>query len=317
VCSLPTNRLGRREFGRNHASQLLDAQAARTPDAPAAAFPASESSDAELAAATMLAARRLRAAGVGPGDRVGMLLREACEPYVSLGLGILRLGAICVPINARNKTHELSYVMGHAGLRLLLTSTEFEQLVDDAGLPEGCGKVIIGEDPRFEAGTDRVSTEEVAELERAVERDTPALLLYTSGTTANPKGCVHTHATLLAMGYNTSRRLELTPDDRYWTPLAMFHVGGWQVMASALSVGACFSHPGSFEAGPALSQIEHERVTVAMPAFELIWMAVLDHPHFPEADLSALRLVMNVGVPERLRRMQEILPQAVQVSMGG
>src|SRR6202030_3862762 len=127
------------------------------------------------------------------------------------------------------------------------------------------------------------------------------------GTTSNPKGCLHNHATLLAAGYNTSERLELTSEDRYWTPLAMFHVGGWQVMMSAFAVGACFSHIGVFEATAALDQLERERVTVAMPAFELMWLSVLHHPRFPEADLSALRLVMNVGVPERMQRMQEML----------
>ncbi|HWF52838.1 MAG TPA: AMP-binding protein [Solirubrobacteraceae bacterium] len=297
-------------------SELVDARAASTPDAPAAAFPTGESSYAELAASSLVAARKLRAAGVGPGDRVGILLREACEPYAALGLGAMRLGAMCVAINARNKTHELAYVTEHAGLRVLLSSAEFEPLLDEAGLPDGCVRIIIG-DPEFHAGADQVSPTEVAELEGAVDRDTPALLLYTSGSTANPKGCLHTHGTMLAEGYNCLERLELTPGDRFWTPLAMFHVGGWQVLMSALAAGACFSHAGMFEADSALDQLERERVTVAMPAFELIWMSVLEHPRLSETDLSALRVVMNVGVPERLQHMQALLPHVVQLSMIG
>jgi fatty-acyl-CoA synthase len=298
-------------------SELLDSRAAGTPSAPAVSFPTGELSYRELADGTILAARQLRAAGVGPGDRVGILLREGCIPYVTFGLGAMRLGGICVPINARNKTHELSYVMEHAGLRVLLTSAEFEDLVREAGLPDGCRLIVLGEDGEFDGSADEVSPDQVGEIERSVEADTPALLLYTSGTTANPKGVLHTHATLIAVGYNTSERLELTFEDRYWTALAMFHVGGWQVLASALAVGACFSHVGFFNADSTLDQLERERVTVAMPAFELIWMGVLDHPRFAEADLSELRLVMNVGVPERMERMQQMLPQAVQVSMVG
>ena len=271
-------------------SDLLDSNAERTPSAPAASFPTGGLSYGELAAGSVLAARRLRAAGVGPGDRVGILLREGCVPDVTLGLGVMRLGAICVPINARNKTHELSYVMEHAGLRLLLTSNEFEGLVRDAGLPEGCELVLVDD---LGMVPDGVSPEEVAALERGVDPDTAALLLYTSGTTANPKGVVHTHGTLLAVGYNTSDRLELTSADRYWTALAMFHVGGWQVLAAALAVGACFSHIGFFDADTALHQLERERCTVAFPAFETIWLAVLEHPRFADADLSALRLVIE------------------------
>lgn len=298
-------------------SELLDSRAGRTPSAPAVSFPTGELTYRELAAASVLAARQLRAAGVGPGDRVGILLREGCLPYVTFGLGAMRLGAMCVPINARNKTHELSYAMGHAALRVLLTSAEYQDMVQDAGMPDGCELVVLGENGEVQGQLDAASPEEVAELQRSLEPATPALLLYTSGTTANPKGVVHTHATLIAVGYNTSERLELTVEDRYWTALAMFHVGGWQVLASALAVGACFSHVGFFNADTTLDQLERERVTVAMPAFELIWMAVLDHPRFAAADLSALRLVMNVGVPERLERMQQMLPQAVQVSMVG
>ncbi len=72
-----------------------------------------------------------------------------------------------------------------------------------------------------------------------------------------------------------------------------------------------------FEAGVALEQLERQRCTVAFPAFETIWLAVLDHPRFAEADLSHLRTVINVGVRERLRAMQERLPTAIQVSCFG
>lgn len=297
--------------------ELLDSRAARTPNAPAVSFPSGQLSYAELAEGTRLAARRLRARGVGPGDRVAILLREGCLPYVTFGLGSMCLGAMCVPINARNKTHELSYVMQHAQPRVILTSSEFVGLLGEAGLPEGCELMLLGGDGKIAGPPSEASSEEVAAIERDVGPDTHALLLYTSGTTANPKGVVHTHSTLIAVGYNTSERLELSSEDRYWTALAMFHVGGWQVLSSALAVGACFSHVGLYDAGATLDQLERERATVAMPAFELIWMGVLNHPRFPEADLSALRLVMNVGVPERLERMQHMLPQAVQVSMIG
>lgn len=297
--------------------ELLDSRAQATPDAPAASFPTGELSYAEVAAASVLAARQLRAAGVEPGDRVGILLREGCLPYVTIGLGIMRIGAICVPINARNKTHELSYVFEHSGLRMLFTSSEFEKLVGEAGLPQGCDLAVLNDRGEFDAGAGAVSAEDVAKVEQTVDRDTTALILYTSGTTANPKGVVHTHGTMLAVGYNTSERLELSPGDRYWTALAMFHVGGWQVLASALAVGACFSHVGFFNPDTTLDQLERERVTVAMPAFELIWMGILNDPRFADADLSALRLVMNVGVSERLASMQQALPHAVQVSMVG
>jgi fatty-acyl-CoA synthase len=296
---------------------LLDAHAASAPDAPAISFPDRAWSYVELAQASVDAARGLKAAGVSAGDRVGILLREASAQYVAFGLGIIRLGAICVPINARNKARELAGVLRHADLRLLLADGTFARLIAEAGVPDGYRTVIVGEDAGFDAAGAEVSLAEVRALERVVARDTAALLLYTSGTTAAPRGCLHSHATMLAAGYNTSSRLGMQAEDRFWTPLTMFHVGGWQGLLSALSVGACFSHVGLFAADAALAQLERERCTIAMPAFELIWMSVLDHLRFSEADLSALRVVMNVGVPERLQRMQQALPGAIQVSMIG
>jgi fatty-acyl-CoA synthase len=294
--------------------ELLDAHAAATPDAPAAAFPGGESTYAELAASSVRSARRLLAAGVQPGDRVGVLLREGSETYLSLGLGAMRLGAMLVAVNARNKVRELEYVIRHSGMRVLLTAPEFTELVERSGAGERCRVIVLGQDAAFEA---EAGEEAVGELERGVGRDTPALLLYTSGTTANPKGCLLTHAALLAVGENCAERLDVTAADRFWTPLPLFHVGGWQAFMTMLARGGCFSHAGVFEATAALDQLERERVTMAFPAFELIWTAVLDHPRFPAADLSRLRIVQNVGVPERLQGMQARLPGAVQLSCFG
>jgi fatty-acyl-CoA synthase len=308
---------GHPSASRRSVCSLLDGWVHETPETAVLSFPASESSYAELRASSHQAAQRLRAAGVGAGDRVAILLREASEPYVAYGLGAMRLGAICVPINARNKTHELAYVLDHSEPRVLLTEPAFEDLIESAGLPDGCQAVVIGQEDEFTAAGVGVPAVEIEELEGSVGRNDPALLLYTSGTTANPKGCLHTHASLLAEGENCSGRIGLAAGERFWTPLAMFHVGGWQVLMSALTRGACASHVGFFEPGVALDQLERERCTHAFPAFELIWLGVLEHPRFPEADLSALRVVINVGVPERMRRMQEMLPHVSQVSCLG
>jgi fatty-acyl-CoA synthase len=286
--------------------ELLDDRAAATPDAPAASFPAGEHTYAELAASTVRSARRLLATGVKPGDRVGVLLRDGSEPYVSLALGAMRIGAIVVAVNARNKVRELEYVVRHSGMRVLITEPAFVDLLAQAGA--ACRIVVLGQDALPEADS---------LPEAGVQRSTHALLLYTSGTTANPKGCLLTHQSLLAVGENCAERLDVTSADRFWTPLPLFHVGGWQAFMTMLSRGGCFSHAGSFEATAALDQLEREKVTMAFPAFELIWTAILDHPRFPEADLGALRIVQNVGVPERLQSMQTRLPHATQLSCFG
>ncbi len=76
-------------------------------------------------------------------------------------------------------------------------------------------------------------------------------------------------------------------------------------------------HVGRYDPAAALAQLADERATIAFPAFETIWLPVLGEPGFAAADLSALRLVLNVGVEERLRGMQAALPNAAQVGCTG
>jgi fatty-acyl-CoA synthase len=295
----------------------VDAVAARTPSAPAAWFPTSRSTYAELAESSMLSARRLRGAGIRPGDRVGILLSEVREEYVSTSLAGCRLGALVVPVNARYKARELRYLVDHAGLNLLYTTADFQPLIEAAGVRADCRVVILEDSADFVARGDAIGVEEVLEQEHAVDIDAPARLIYTSGTTAHPKACLHTQRALLAQGVAVAERIELTARDVFWTPLQMFHVAGWATMLAAQARGACFSHVGFFTPDAALDQLERDRCTVIFPSFETIWMAVLKHPGFEDADLSAARLVINVGIPERMQMMQEKFPHAKQVSITG
>ncbi len=132
-----------------------------------------------------------------------------------------------------------------------------------------------------------------------------------------PKACLHTHRAMVHQGQSVAARLELRTDDRFWTPLPLFHTGGWTPFLAAQSVGASLVHPGIFDAGRSLRQIVDEKCTVLFPSFETIWMQVLGHPDFDPADFAHARLVLNVGVPERLELMQDLLPAVPQVSNTG
>ena len=92
---------------------------------------------------------------------------------------------------------------------------------------------------------------------------------------------MHTHASLAAEGRNIATRLAMSSADRFWSPLPMYHCGGIVTMLGAFASGAAFCHVGAFDATAALDQLERERCTLAFPAFETIWLAVLDHPRFP------------------------------------
>ncbi len=257
-------------------------------------------------------ARRLLAAGLEPGDRVAVLHADAPEQLAAI-FGAMRVGIVPVPVNGRYKTTEVAYVTAHSGARLLL--------VDEAGASvssESACPVVRLADADFAAGGDRVERADVDRLNATVTADDAAIILYTSGTTANPKGCVYSHAGYRAQADSFAAALGLRAEDRFWTPLPLFHVSALVTLAACMSARAAFVHVGArFEPGPALRQLADERPTVVFPGFETIWFGVLNHPDFPAADLSSLRTVINVGTPGSLRRMQERLPGIPQISSFG
>jgi fatty-acyl-CoA synthase len=291
-------------------------RAAQAPDRLYAVFPDDRVTFGELDARITAMARRLLAAGVQRGDRVGLLLSGGSVDFIALLFAAAKVGGIAVSINARYKAAELRYVAEHAGLRVLIADPRYDAVVDAAGVRERC-PVHHPADPAFDSGLERASAADVAAAEAAVEGGDPALMLYTSGTTARPKGALLSHHGLLHQARGFATRLELTADDRFWTPLPLFHIAGITVLMASLYAGARMVHVGFFEPTLALDQLEQERCTVAFPAFETIWMNVLYHPRFEQADLSALRHVTALGTPEKLREMQARLPQAVQVSSTG
>ena len=323
---------------------LVDGAAAES-DGDAVVFPGERVTFPELAALTDRFARSLRGLGIGPGDKVGILMPNQLD-FVAALVGASKLGAVPVPINGRFKEHELSHVIAHADIRVLLTATGPEPTVDYPALvagvfPDAAEQApdslrletapllrslvhLNGERPgflnrdAFEAAAEHVSDADVRLLQSRVRVRDVAMLMYTSGTTAKPKGCLLTHEALVRHGANVQRsKFLMSSDDRFWDPLPMFHIGGVTPLLGCLGLRAAFVHAGHFDPLVSLHQLQDERCTVAYPAFDLIWLAILDHPRYAEFDLSRLRLVQSITTPERMRDLQRRMPWAKFVTSFG
>lgn len=321
-------------------------------DREAVVFPDSRCSLSELQELTGRYARGFLELGAGPGDHVGAIL-PAGIPVIAMILGAAAIGAVAVPINNRLRPNEIAFIVDNADIRTLLISSEYVEstraafpalahqrsarvhvpeaaalrsiaLLDTTGdtlaAPEGSaasGLAFQDWQQVLQRADTPAHAAQVAELTAALHPDDEFMMVYTSGTTSNPRGCLHTHASVVRQGSSLAVRMGLTQDDRFWTPLPFFHVGGFDVLFSSLAARATMLHMGRFEAGAALAMLEGEKATAAFPAFETIWLPILNHPNFATTDLSRIRTIINVGTPERMRMMQAQMPQAVQISCTG
>ncbi len=320
---------------------LLDRRASETPDLDAIVFPDERCTFRGLAERADEVARGLLALGVRRGDRVGYFLPDGIDAVATL-FGIAKIGAMVVPVNARFKAFELETVIRHSGMCVLITSpgegagTDLLGIVLDSfpslesgsapELPELRHVVSFGPTPRpgvmsREAFLDRAAGVEPAELrirQQGVRIRDTAVIMYTSGTTAAPKGAMLSHEAFCRQSAGAVHdRMQLTTADRIWTALPLFHIGGVAFLVAAVYAGAAYLHTGHFSPDRAVAQLAGERCTVALPGFETIWLPVINSPAMADVDMSALRIVMCSGVPERLHGMQAKLPQAKIVTPFG
>ena len=306
----------------------IDRAAQRWPDTEALVFGEERLTFAGFAERTRAIARGLVALGVSPGQKVGVFMHNVPDMLAAI-YGAARTGAVPVPINARFKARELAYVTTHAEVAVLIASSGYRDLVeealDEAGDAGPVRRVVHGGDPGAAlswadmlASADAVADDEVERLQRRLAVRDPAMLMYTSGTTANPKGCLISHESLVRTGRIFGlERFPTRHGDRVWDPLPLFHLASILPFNGCLETGTTYVGMAHFEAGEALRVLESERCTCAFPAFDLIWIAVQDPPRFAETDLSRIRLVNVNGVPEKLAMMAAKTPWLTQISPYG
>ena len=310
--------------------------AERAPDAVALVCDDERRTGAEVLAGALRAAGALRVLGVEPGDRVAILAPNSLA-YVDVLLGTALVGAVSVPVNARYRTSELAYVVTDAEPTVLVTAAadarvDFGALVGEAlpglgtardpldlDLPDAPRlRAVVGLDGDDWTATARRSDPAAVEaLGPRVRLRDPAMLLYTSGTTAEPKGCVLSHELLVRTAIAQAERWAITPADVYWAPLPLFHMAGLLPLMASLWTGARLLTAAAFVADAELDRIERERASILFACFPAISGPLVHHPRFGAADLSAVRLV-NHGAPEALQReLQRAFPQAQQVQSYG
>jgi fatty-acyl-CoA synthase len=222
---------------------------------------------ADIAAAAEVEAAAWRAAGITPGDSVGWLALNSVRALVLLG-ACEKLGARYVPLNWRLAAPELAAQVRHAGLQTLLH--------DVAQAPLAAEVAALAPLPQPRA---------------AGHRDGDVMLVYTSGTTGEPKGAIHTAAGMRANIAMAIATQGLSAHTRALAVLPLFHVGGLciQVLPTLAAGGRVKLH-ARFDADAWFDDVAAWRptTTLLVPA---VMRALIEHPRWAGADLSSLDFV--------------------------
>jgi HIP---CoA ligase len=290
----------------------------------------------ELAAAADGATAAFMAAGIRPGERVAIWAPNSSE-WVIAALGALGSGAILVPLNTRLKGKEAAFILRRSGARVLVTVDEFlgtryPQLIAGEDLPQLAGLVVLSgaapgdAKPRAQSWQEflaRGSSITPAAVRAAQEQVAPedvADILFTSGTTGEPKGVLSTHRQDVHVFRTWSQFVGLQAGDRYLAVNPFFHSFGFKAgWLAALLQGATLYPLAVFDAGRALDTIERERISV-LPGPPTLYQSLLAHETLSRRDLSSLRLAVTgaASVPPVLitRMRAELKFQSVLTAYG-
>jgi fatty-acyl-CoA synthase len=328
-------------------ADLLTRAAERDPDHEAVVFPDARITYGELQTRAFSVARSLLALGIGQRDPVGILMPN-CLEFVELLFGISIIGGVIVPINARFAPRELGYVIENGDLPVVFTNDVVADHVDYvarlhealpgladqvdplqldvAAAPALRSVVLLGErqapgmltGERFAAGAERHTDDEVWTRHLRTSVRDPALMMYTSGTTAMPKGCVMSHEPLVRTSVVGGRtKFRITAEDRFWDPLPMFHMSAILPLIGVFDAGGTFLSMTHFDADAALAMLSDERATMNFGTFPAITQALLNHPEYHADRWRDIKLVNNVAPPDTLRDMQRRMPHSILMSSYG
>ncbi len=303
-------------------SRLVDMAADRHGDRPFLIDGTTTVSFRDLARHVRRGAAALYEVGVGPGEKVGIWAPNMWE-WVVAALSVHSAGAAVVPINTRYKGGEAAYILRKSGARALFTvngflGNDYADMLRSAD-PELAGDLVAtvilrGEAPsgclswdEFNKGANRAPLSEVAARARQVGTGDVADVLFTSGTTGNPKGAICTHAQNLRAYRDWGNVVGLAETDRYLVVAPFFHAFGYKAgWLAALMVGATVLPQPTFDVSAVLARIAPDRISM-LPGPPALYETFLAREDLKEHDLSSLRLAVTgaatipVSLIERMR----------------
>jgi len=240
----------------------------------------------------------LQAEGIGPGDRVAILLPNR-SAYLEGVFAAARVGGICVPINLRLAPREIAFLLDDCRPAALLHEQEQADVVDRAlhrAAHTPVLRIVVGgEHDAYEAG---LATAFPRHDCHPVTRDDPMMLMYTSGTTGSPKGALLPHRKTLYNCINARGYFSIRPEDRVLVVAPLFHSLGLQILAlPLLYCGGSLVLQPRFDPGRVWRSVVDEKISYfgGVPAMHQRLYDALGDAAEPERVVAGLRFVFTAG----------------------
>ena len=289
---------------------IVRRSAARHPERTALVFADRRWTYRELDEATTRVAARLRELGLRQGDRVAAYGRNS-DAYLLVFLGCARAGLVHVPINYALTGGELAYLIENSGAALVVADPALAGAVEACGAPVGRPELLRdAEGSLLDAALG--SGQDLPEVEVEVADTDLVQLLYTSGTTSQPKGAMMTHRALVHEYLSSIVGLGLTADEEPLHPMPLYHSAQMHVfLLPYLAVGATNHLMETPDIPEILRRVEADRIGALFLA-PTVWVPLSQHPDFATRDLSALRKAFygaSIMPQPVLQRLRQALPE--------
>ena len=289
----------------------LETHAAISPDRPAVSGPGCFANRGDLAESSRaLAAWLVREGGLRHGERIAWLGHNHLEQILLVFAAALA-GLVLVPLNWRLSGVEQRRILADAGVSLLFAHHDFADRAAEI-VPSDCRVISCG-GTADEFGEAVLAGAALPSPGRTGDPLDPLLLVYTSGTTGDPKGAILTQEAVLYNALNSIHMHGMTEEDIVLTVLPMFHVGGLNIQTlPALYCGAqVILHP-VFDPGAVLAGIRENRPTLLLQVPATL-AALMAHPEWMQTDLSCLRSVSIGSTDVPVEQIEAVHARGVPV----
>ena len=283
------------------------------PDREAIIFEGNRWSFSDLADRSNRLANALAGMGVGQGDKVGML-QVNCNECIEVYFATAKLGATYVPLNFRARAEELEFMINFSEASALFLGQRYVKMINSMREQIPGMKNLVSVEGPAEGMLDYESVIAEADPEEVftdIDDNDTSILMFTAGTTGQPKGVMLTHDNLATYVLNNVSPADPDIEEKNILTVPLYHIAGMQAVLAAVYGGRTLVVQRQFEPSDWMTLVESESVTRAMMVPTML-KQLMEHEEFPERNLSSLQVITYGAAPMPV----EVITKAIEVFPG-